>query len=125
MKPKEPSARVLVQAGLSCSAARIWKTVLRIPPGRVASYGQVARQAGLAGRARLVGQVLRRLPPGLELPWHRVVNAAGRISLPGLAGSRQVALLEREGVTFVSRRIDMSRYGWSPRARRQPPSENA
>ena len=50
---------------------RIWETVELIPPGRVASYGQVAEEAGLPGRARLVGRVLSLLPEGSPVPWHR------------------------------------------------------
>ena len=37
---------------------RIWQTVLQIPVGKVASYGQIADLAGLPGRARLVGKPL-------------------------------------------------------------------
>jgi len=81
---------------------RIWQVVASIPPGRVESYGSVARRAGLPRRARLVGHALRQAPDSLRLPWHRVVNASGRISFP--AGSEMHALqrrlLENEGVRF-------------------------
>ena len=33
------------------SYARIYRVVRRIPPGKVATYGQVARLAGLPGQA--------------------------------------------------------------------------
>ena len=56
----------------------ILETVMRIPEGRVATYGQVARAAGLPGRSRLVGQSLRGLGPEAIVPWHRVVNASGQ-----------------------------------------------
>jgi len=101
------------------SHARIWTTVASIPPGAVASYGQVAREAGLARRARLVGQALRRLPPGLDLPWHRVVSATGRISLPGEAGRIQARLLLEEGIRLVRGRVDMRIYRWAPRRRKR------
>ena len=114
MSPQDRMGRVVVSGLLLGSHAMIWETVMRIPPGSVASYGQVAREAGLPGRARLVGQVLRRLPPGLEVPWHRVVNASGRISLPGEAGRAQAGLLQREGVHFVRGRIDLKHHRWSP-----------
>ena len=38
--------------------ARIYAVVARIPLGRVATYGQVARLANLPGQARLVGYAL-------------------------------------------------------------------
>jgi len=98
--------------------------VARIPPGRVASYGQVATLAGLPGHARLVGYALHGLPSESALPWHRVVNAQGRISQrsePGPAAGLQRHLLEEEGVQFDERdRIDLRRYGWrGQRARRR------
>lgn len=88
--------------------------VSRIPPGRVATYGQVALLAGLPGRARLVGHVLSRLPRSSLLPWHRVVNATGRSSLPGAAGERQRRLLARENVEMRDGRVSLSRHIWTP-----------
>ena len=44
------------------SYARIYAVVRRIPRGRVATYGQVARLADLPGQARQVGYALHALP---------------------------------------------------------------
>lgn len=83
-----------------------------IPPGQVASYGQVATAAGLPRRARLVGRALRGCPD--DVPWHRVITAAGRIAFA--SGSElfdeQSRRLEEEGVTCRQGRIDRQRYGW-------------
>jgi methylated-DNA-protein-cysteine methyltransferase-like protein len=92
----------------------VLETVLRIPEGRVATYGQVARAAGLPGRARLVGRSLRGLTPDSVVPWHRVVGAGGRISIPSSHGAElQRQLLEDEGVTFRGSRVDLERHAWS------------
>ena len=97
---------------------RIHKVVSRIPRGRVATYGQIARLAGLARQARLVGYAMHALPAGTRVPWQRVVNAQGAISLPGKSAERQRSLLEREGVRFDARgRIDLDRFLWQPRSR--------
>lgn len=95
---------------------RIWKVVSRVPPGQVATYGQVAREAGLGRRARMVGRALRALPSGSDVPWHRIVNARGQISLPAGsdAGREQRARLEAEGVVFNEGVIDLSRFRWQP-----------
>jgi methylated-DNA-protein-cysteine methyltransferase related protein len=93
--------------------------VARIPRGRVAPYGEVARLAGLPGAARQVGYALHALPEGRPLPWHRVVNARGAVS-PRASGFEvpQRRLLEREGVRFDERgRIDLERFGWPARGR--------
>src|SRR5437868_14334686 len=97
---------------------RIHRIVSRIPPGRVATYGQIARLAGLCGQARLVGYAMHALPAGTRVPWQRVVNAQGAISVPGKSAERQRSLLEHEGVRFDARgRIDLDRFLWQPRKR--------
>ena len=94
---------------------RIHATVMSIPVGRVATYGQVAEEAGLPRRARLVGTALRHLREDSGVPWHRVVNAKGQISdrpRPDAAGEQRI-LLEDEGVEFMtSGRIDLNIFGW-------------
>jgi len=93
----------------------IYAAARRIPPGRVASYGTVARLAGIPRGARQVGYALHALDDGSGVPWHRVVGADGRVKARGVAGPAelQVALLAREGVRFdASGRIDLARYGW-------------
>lgn len=93
--------------------------VARIPRGRVATYGQVARLAGMAGHARLVGYALSALTEGSRVPWHRVVNARGGISLRtdgGPAGAVQRLRLEREGVRFdPAGTVDLGAFRWRPR----------
>ena len=95
----------------------IYAVVARIPEGRVATYGQIARYAGVPGSARLVGYALSSLTDE-SIPWHRVINARGEISpRPGDsdAGETQRLRLEREGVIFDARgRIDLRRYRWMP-----------
>lgn len=101
-------------------AERIYRAIMRIPRGRVATYGQIARAAGLPRCPRLVGRVLAELPARSDLPWHRVVNASGRISRADPAGvARQRRRLEQEGVSFTTRgksgggRIELVRFRWS------------
>lgn len=97
--------------------AKIYATVRRIPKGRVASYGQIAKLAGLAGRARQVGYAMHALRSGTSVPWQRVVNAQGRVSRRRVPGAEltQRMLLEREGVRFgPGGRIPLERFGWRP-----------
>jgi len=89
--------------------------VRRIPRGRVASYGQVARMAGLPGRARQVGYAMHALGSGTRVPWQRVVNAQGEVSRRRVPGGEltQRLLLLREGIRFDARgRISFERFGW-------------
>ena len=88
--------------------------VRRIPRGRVATYGQIARLMGDRYSARWVGWALHGAPEGV--PWHRVVNAQGGIStrqVLSYAPDLQKQLLEAEGVEFDDRdRCDLDRYLW-------------
>ena len=96
---------------------RIFAVVRRIPRGKVATYGQVARLAGIARHARQVGYALHSLPDGCDVPWHRVVNARGEISRRNASEHHlwQRILLEDEGVRFDARdRIELSEFRWTP-----------
>ncbi|MBN1440192.1 MAG: MGMT family protein [Anaerolineales bacterium] len=93
---------------------KIYAVVRRIPSGKVATYGQVARLAGMGSHARLVGYALHALTPEKKVPWHRVVGASGKISLGGEGSSVQRQLLESEGVDFDEKgKIRMAEFGWS------------
>ena len=94
---------------------QVYEVVCRIPPGRVATYGQIARILGQPRSARTVGWALRSTPDGREVPWQRVVNSKGTVSFrPESPGATiQQALLEQEGVVFDEEgRIDLEIYGW-------------
>ena len=97
---------------------RVWQMVSRVPPGRLATYGQIAELLGAWGRARQVGWALRRLPLPSPVPWHRVVNARGRISMtPSREGSdwiqRDLLLAEGIGVDATGR-LPLTLHRWMP-----------
>ena len=97
---------------------RIYSVVRRIPRGRVATYGQIARLAGMPGHARQVGYALNALTEG-GVPWHRVINARGEVSKRSEPGDERIQreLLEAEGVRFNRRgRLALDRYGWEGEA---------
>jgi methylated-DNA-protein-cysteine methyltransferase-like protein len=93
------------------------KAVARIPKGKVASYGEVARAAGYDGAARQVAWALRGADG--RLPWHRVLGAGGKILLSGPSGMEQRLRLEAEGVEFRGgkARMDLHEFRF-PRPRR-------
>jgi len=100
--------------------ARFLAVVRRIPRGRVATYGQVARLAGLPGRARQVGWALHSSGSAGSVPWHRVINARGEVSPRAAPGydRLQRKLLEDEGIEFDGAgRVAFARFGWKPRRR--------
>ena len=89
----------------------IWKVVRRIPKGKVATYGDVAKAAGFPGAARQVVWALRASKR--PLPWHRVLGANGRIRLPGEQGLEQRFRLRSERAKFLGDRVDLKQSGFS------------
>ena len=75
----------------------VYEAVRRIPRGKVATYGQIARLCGEPRASRAVGYALHVNPRPGVIPCHRVVGANG--SLTGYAGGldRKIRLLELEG----------------------------
>ncbi len=93
---------------------RIYAVVRQIPPGQVATYGQIAALVGSC-TARMVGYAMAALPAGSDVPWQRVINRQGKISPHGAGdGSlRQRELLEAEGVQFdEAGQVDFLQVGW-------------
>src|SRR5215468_8964807 len=86
---------------------RIYKIVLRIPPGRVMTYGQIARLMDERYSPRLVGWAMHATPKdGRNIPWHRVINSRGATSTGKIIlhePDLQRLLLESEGVIFNDR----------------------
>jgi len=93
---------------------QIYEVVRRIPAGRVATYGQIARLVGKPRAARAVGWAMRATPAGV--PWQRVINSRGTISFAARSEGAiiQRALLEAEGIAFDDQgRVDLGVYGWA------------
>ena len=91
----------------------IEQVLANIPPGRVATYGGVARRAGWPRHARLVARILADLPDTSDLPWYRVVASGGRIALPEGSRARreQIERLRKEGVFVTRGQVDLHRFG--------------
>ena len=97
--------------------ARVFAVVRRIPPGKVTTYGRIARVLGAPRSARMVGWALHHAPPDIADVAHRVVNRNGELTGGWAWGHPAVmrALLEEEGVTFVDEfQVDLERHLWEP-----------
>jgi methylated-DNA-[protein]-cysteine S-methyltransferase len=96
-----------IQPGMSF-AQRVWAITSRIPGGKVATYGDLAKKLSSSGRA--VGQALHRNPFAPGVPCHRVVGSDGSLTgfAQGLPAKRR--LLTEEGITFKGDRVDLQRH---------------
>jgi methylated-DNA-protein-cysteine methyltransferase-like protein len=110
-RPRQPPPGTASEAGFF---EQVYALVEQIPPGRVATYGQIAALLGTPRGARAVGWALRALGASRAdtVPWHRVVGAGGQISLrTGTGPVVQRRRLRAEGVRFHNDCIDLNRYG--------------
>ena len=75
---------------------RVWDALMRIPPGKTLSYGELAATIGAVQSTRAVAAAVGRNPISLMIPCHRVVGADGKLT--GYAGGvgRKQALLSLE-----------------------------
>lgn len=97
------------------SAFRLIHSIIAaIPPGNVATYGQIAAMAGMPRAARTVVWAINS-PAEEDLPYHRVVAKNGALAPGHIFGGRDVqrAMLEAEGVGFLANgNIDMKKHLW-------------
>lgn len=95
--------------------SRVYEIAVKIPEGKVATYGQIALLLGQPRSARIVGWAMKAAPENLKLPCHRVVNRFGEMAPEYAFGSQELqrAILESEGITFKKDgRIDMKKHLW-------------
>jgi O-6-methylguanine DNA methyltransferase len=96
---------------------RVLTAVRRIPPGRVATYGDVAAAAGSPRASRAVGNIMRECR-SVGIPCHRVIAADGRLG--GFGGNLQLKreLLRAEGIAVTASRIkNFAARRWKPTGR--------
>jgi O-6-methylguanine DNA methyltransferase len=99
-------------AGPRDFTARVLSVVRRIPPGRVATYGDVAALAGRPRAARAVGNIMRTCRRA-DVPCHRVIAAGGRLGGYGGSEALKRALLAAEGVVLSHSRVrQLDRVRW-------------
>jgi methylated-DNA-protein-cysteine methyltransferase-like protein len=95
---------------------RTRRVVMKIPRGRIMTYGDVARAAGMPGAARTVGYAMRAL--GRDVPWQRVLGRknvrSAQVTIQNARGkTEQRRLLEKEGVKFDARgAVSLLDFGW-------------
>lgn len=96
----------------------VYEIVRQIPPGRVTSYGAIARFIGSGKSARMVGWAMNAAHSKFPLvPAHRVVNSAGLLTGKYHFGSPNAMqiLLEKEGIKIENDQVvDFLTLFWDP-----------
>jgi methylated-DNA-protein-cysteine methyltransferase-like protein len=98
--------------------SKVYEVVKLIPPGRVTSYGAIAKYLGTTGSARMVGWAMNASHHHPDfIPAHRVVNRNGLLTGKHHFDTPNVMkeLLENEGIQFEDDQIlDFDKHFWDP-----------
>ncbi len=75
---------------------RVWKALVKIPPGQTTSYGAIANELGALGASRAVGLANGANPVAIIVPCHRVIGSTGALSGYGGGLHRKTWLIDHE-----------------------------
>ena len=95
----------------------VYEVVRQIPPGRVTTYGAIARYLSLRAGARMVGWAMNNSHTQPDIPAHRVINRLGILSGKNFFGSATAMQerLEAEGIRVENDRVvDFNQLLWDP-----------
>jgi AraC family transcriptional regulator of adaptative response/methylated-DNA-[protein]-cysteine methyltransferase len=93
-----PSLRVLLKG--TNFQLKVWEALMRIPPGVVATYSDIARYIHSPQAARAVGQALNANAIGYLIPCHRIIRQSGIISDYRWGATRKKAILGWEAAHY-------------------------
>lgn len=98
--------------------SQVYEVVKQIPPGKVTSYGAIAKYLGTTGSARMVGWAMNTSHSHTDfVPAHRVVNRNGLLTGKHHFDTPNAMkeLLENEGIRLKGDQIiDFQKYFWDP-----------
>ena len=80
----------------------VYDLLLKIPAGKVSTYGDLARALGNPSASRAIGRILGENPNPIKVPCHRIVMSNGRVGGYAYGTAKKRQLLEKEGVSFIN-----------------------
>jgi methylated-DNA-[protein]-cysteine S-methyltransferase len=84
----------------------VYDLLLKIPAGKVSTYGDLAKALGNPLASRQVGRILGRNPNLIKVPCHRVVMFDGKVGGYFFGSDRKKELLEKEGISFTDENVN-------------------
>ena len=84
---------------------KVWDLTRKIPVGKVATYGAMARALGKSGAARAVGNALNKNKNFAIIPCHRVVRSDGRVGGYVLGKRKKIEKLKEEGIKIEKSKV--------------------
>lgn len=84
----------------------VYALLSKIPPGKVSTYGDIAKALGHPKAARAIGRIIANNPNPILVPCHRVVKSNGEIGGFAYGEQRKRQILEKEGIKFQNRIVE-------------------
>jgi AraC family transcriptional regulator of adaptative response/methylated-DNA-[protein]-cysteine methyltransferase len=72
---------------------KVWEALLRVPMGKLTSYGSLAKELGKPGASRAVGNAVGSNPVAYLIPCHRVIQSSGETGDYKWGGLRKSAMI--------------------------------
>ncbi len=92
-------------SGASAFYQSVWLAMLKIPRGKVSTYGEIARAIGKPSASRAIGGACNQNPFAPDVPCHRIVSSDGKLGGYAHGSAKKIALLKKEGVRVENDRI--------------------
>ena len=84
---------------------KIYKKLLEVPPGKITTYGELAKAVGIKNGQRAVGRIMNKNPYPVIVPCHRVVMSDGKVGGYAYGQKVKVKLLTKEGIKIKNDKI--------------------
>ena len=72
---------------------KVWESLLKIPFGKLSSYGSIAKQIGKSNASRAVGTAIGNNPIAFLIPCHRVIQSSGKFDGYHWGTTRKTAII--------------------------------
>jgi O-6-methylguanine DNA methyltransferase len=76
---------------------KVWESLLKIPMGKLSTYGKIAEQMGNPNASRAVGSAIGSNPVAFLIPCHRVIQSSGTVGGYMWGSTRKTAIIGWEG----------------------------
>lgn len=77
---------------------KVWESLLKIPMGKLSTYGAIAGRIGNSKASRAVGTAIGSNPVAFLIPCHRVIQSSGMFGGYMWGTTRKTAMIGWEGV---------------------------
>ncbi len=90
---------------------KVWEALLKIPMGKLSTYGKIANELGNPNASRAVGTAIGSNPIAFLIPCHRVIQTSGTFGGYMWGSTRKTAIIGWEQA-LINEQIDGEEYGF-------------